>query len=299
MDLEDLKIFVEVADMGGVAPAARRLELSKSIVSRRLARLEGALGAQLFSRTARGATLTEAGATFRDHAMRAVAEMETAREALSPEGPLRGLLRIAAPLSFGITQLPPVFAELARRHPLLHLDTSYSDRFVDIVGEGFDCAIRMGTLSVSSLVAKRICTFRARVVASPAYLAANGAPRTIQDLDGHETVAKRGEVWPLGEGGKVTAFRPRGRFTADNGEAVLAAALAGVGLAGLPDFLTERHIAAGDLVPLLAEFDTPELGMFVVRPPASFPSRKIRVLIDILTEYFGGSLSDGQGRPRA
>ncbi|MCF6100531.1 LysR family transcriptional regulator [Mesorhizobium muleiense] len=287
MDLEDLRTFVEVADAGGVAPAARRLGLSKSIVSRRLTRLEETLGAQLLSRTTRGSALTEAGAAFREHAMRVVAELEAAQETLSPEGEVRGLLRIAAPLSFGITRLPPIFAELARRHPLLHLDTSYSDRFVDLVGEGFDCAIRLGMLRDSSLITRRIRAFRARLVASPGYIAAHGTPQTLTDLTRHQAVTRKGEVWPILDGDKTVTVRPRGRFTADNGEAVLAAALAGVGVAALPDFLTETHIAAGSLVPLLEGHATPELGMFVVRPPGAFPSRKVRVLIDILLEYFG------------
>lgn len=287
MDLEDLRTFVEVADAGGVAPAARRLGLSKSIVSRRLTRLEEALGAQLLSRTTRGSALTEAGTAFREHAMRVVAELEAAQETLSPEGEVRGLLRIAAPLSFGITRLPPIFAELARRRPLLHLDTSYSDRFVDLVGEGFDCAIRLGMLRDSSLIIRRIRAFRGRLVASPAYIAAHGTPQALTDLAHHQAVTRKGEVWPILDGDKTVTVRPRGRFTADNGEAVLAAALAGVGVAALPDFLTETHIAAGSLVPLLERYATPELGMFVVRPPGAFPSRKVRVLIDILLEYLG------------
>jgi DNA-binding transcriptional LysR family regulator len=287
MNLEDLRTFVEVADAGGVAPGARRLGLSKSIVSRRLTRLEEALGAQLLSRTTRGSALTEAGAAFREHAMRVVAELEAAQETLSPEGEVRGLLRIAAPLSFGITRLPPIFAELARRHPLLHLDTSYSDRFVDLVSEGFDCAIRLGILRDSSLIAKRIRAFRGRLIASPAYIAAHGTPQSLTDLAHHQAVTRKGEVWPILDGDKTVTVRPRGRFTADNGEAVLAAALAGVGVAALPDFLTEAHIAAGSLVPLLESYATPELGMFVVRPPGAYPSRKVRVMIDILTEYFG------------
>ncbi|MBI3146182.1 MAG: LysR family transcriptional regulator, partial [Pseudogulbenkiania sp.] len=282
MDLEDLRTFVVVADAGGVAPGARRLGLSKSIVSRRLARLEEALGVQLLSRTTRGSALTAAGATFREHAMRVIAELEAAQETLSPEGEVRGRLHIAAPLSFGVTRLTPVFAELALRHPLLHLDMSYSDRFVDLVGEGFDCAIRLGILPDSSLVARRICAFRGRLVASPAYLAMHGTPRTLEDLAHHQAVAKKGEVWPIKDRGRIITIRPHGRFTADNGEAVLAAALAGVGVAALPDFLIEAHIAAGDLVPLLADYQPPEAGMFVVRPPGAFPSRKVRVLIDIL-----------------
>src|SRR5580704_6823287 len=170
-DLEDLHTFVEVASAGGLTPAARRLGLSKSIVSRRLVRLEQELGVQLLSRTTRGAALTEAGATFREHAARIVAELGTAQEAISPVGDLRGLLRIAAPLSFGPMRLAPVFAELARRHPMLHVHAAYSDRFVDLVGEGFDAAVRLGFLPDSSLVARRICVIHGQYVASPSYIA--------------------------------------------------------------------------------------------------------------------------------
>src|SRR5580692_6873133 len=136
-DLEDLRTFVEVAGAGGLTPAARRLGLSKSIVSRRLVRLEQELGVQLLSRTTRGTALTEAGATFREHAARAADELEAAREAVSPYGDVRGRLRISAPLTFGPAHLAPVLAELARRHPQLQVHAAYADRFVDLVGEGF------------------------------------------------------------------------------------------------------------------------------------------------------------------
>src|ERR1700741_283226 len=130
MDLEDLRTFVDVADAGGVSSAARRLGVSKSIVSRRLFRLEAELGVQLLARTTRGAALTEAGITFRDHAARVCAEIEVARESILPAGDLLGQLRIAAPLSFGTTHLAPVLAEFARRHQRIHVLASYSDRFV-------------------------------------------------------------------------------------------------------------------------------------------------------------------------
>src|SRR5712664_3408950 len=138
MDLEDLRTFVDVADAGGVSAAARRLGVSKSIVSRRLFRLESELGVQLLARTTRGAALTEAGVTFRDHAAKVCAELDIARETILPAGDLHGRLRIAAPLSFGPTYLAPAFAELARRHPFLHVHTCYSDRFADLIREGFD-----------------------------------------------------------------------------------------------------------------------------------------------------------------
>jgi DNA-binding transcriptional LysR family regulator len=287
MELDNLRTFVEIADTGGVAHGARRLGLSKSIVSRRLAQLEQALGVQLLSRTTRGSALTEAGTTFREYAVRVIAELDAAQEALSPDGEVRGLLRVAAPLTFGISRLAPVFAKLAQRHRLLRLDTSYSDRFVDLVGEGFDCAVRLGLLPDSTLVARRICAFRASVVASPEYLATRGTPRDLEDLEQHQAIVQKGAGWPFEVGVKTIMIRPRGRLTTDNGEAVLAATLAGVGVAVLPDFLTEPHRVNGQLVRLLCDHPVPEAGMYVVRPPGAFPSRKVRALIDILVEHYG------------
>src|SRR3981189_520917 len=139
MDIEDLRTFVDVADAGGVSSAARRLGVSKSIVSRRLFRLGAEIRVPLLARATRGAALTEAGVTFREHAARVCAEIDIALETIMPAGELRGRLRIAAPLSLGPTHLAPVFAEMARRHPLLHLPARYSDRFVDIVGERCVC----------------------------------------------------------------------------------------------------------------------------------------------------------------
>lgn len=288
-DLEALYTFVEVADAGGVSAAARRLGLPKSIVSRRLQRLEQDLGAQLLARTTRGASLTEAGSNLREHAVRAIAELEAAREAVSPEGDVRGRLRIAAPLSFGATHLAPALAELARRHPELHIHTSYSDQFVDLVREGFDVGIRIGFLADSNLIARKIAPLRGMCVASPAYLAEHGTPSTPQHLVQHECLLQGNETWRFIVNGKEVSIHPQGRFKADNGSALLAAALAGLGIAALPDFLVDGPIAADTLIPILTDFPSPEAGIYVVRPPGSVAPRKVRALIEILIERFGNN----------
>jgi DNA-binding transcriptional LysR family regulator len=285
-DLEDLRTFVEVADAGGVSPAARRMGLSKSIVSRSLVRLEQQLGAQLLTRTTRGAALTEAGASFREHAARIAAELDAAREAISPDGELRGRLRVSAPVTFGPTHLAPVLAELARRHPQLHVHAVYADRFVDLVGEGFDAVIRVGYLSDSNLIARRIAPIHGKLVASPAYIQAHGAPNAPEDLQHHAALTQGIETWRFMSGSKATTVRVNGRFQADNGEALVAAALAGIGIGAFPDFLVEAHIAAGTLVPVLVDYPPPEAGIFVLRPPGDFPPRKVRALIEILVERF-------------
>jgi DNA-binding transcriptional LysR family regulator len=287
MDIEELRTFVEVADASGVTSAARRLGVSKSIVSRRLARLEGNLGIQLLARTTRGAALTEAGAIFRDHAARVCAEIDIARETILPAGELRGRLRVAAPLSFGPTHFAPVLATLAQRHPQLQVQASYTDRFVDLIAEGFDCAIRVGHLTDSSLLARRVGSTTAIYVASPEYIKKHGAPQTPEEFVTHEVVMQGTETWIAMDGDKVIAMKPHGRFKADNAVALVAAALAGIGLAGVPEELIGDHLASGALVPVMSRYPPPDLGIYVIRPPGQNPARKIRVLTEMLIECYG------------
>lgn len=297
MDIEALRIFVEVADAGGVSPAARRLNLSKSIVSRRLVRLEEELGVQLVARTTRGAALTEAGETFRDHAARAFAEIDEARETMLPAGDLHGRLRVAAPLSFGPTHFAPVLAKMALLHPRLHIHTCYTDRFVDLIAEGFDCGIRVGTLEDSYLIAKRIGPIFGKCVASPDYINARGSPETLDDLLSHEALMQGTESWQFMDGDKVITLRPTGRFKADNGVALVDAAIAGLGIARVPDGLINHHIASGALVPVLTRFPPPPAGVYVVRPPSPFRSRKIRVLTEMLIACFDHMPKDANSAP--
>lgn len=226
MEIDDLRTFVEVADTGGVTPAAQRLGVSKSMVSRRIARVEAELGVQLVARTTRGIALTEEGATFRDYAARISAEIDVARETILPAGELRGRLRVAAPLSFGPTHFAPVLSQMARLHPQLQVISCYTDRFVDLITEGFDCAIRIGYLPDSNLLARRVGPLYGRFVGSPDYVARNGSPETPDELLKHEALMQGTETWQVTDGDQVLNIRPQGRFKADNGVALLAAALA-------------------------------------------------------------------------
>lgn len=287
MDIEALETFVAVADARSLSAAALRLGVAKSVVSRRLARLESALGVQLLARNTRGAALTEAGATFRDHAARICAEMDLAREAVLPAGELRGRLRISAPLTFGPTHFAPVVAELARRHPQLQVQTCYSDRFVDLIAEGYDCAIRVGYLRDSNLVARRIGPSYGKLVASPAYIAAHGAPVRPEDIPAHQGLLGVVDSWSFLDNGRTVTVRPQGRFHADNAAALTAAALAGVGLAYVPDAFTDAHVASGALVPVMTDYPPPPAAIYVVRPPGQHPSRKVRVLTEMLLDCFG------------
>lgn len=286
MDIEDLRTFVDVADAGGVSAAARRLGVSKSIVSRRLFKLEAELGVQLLLRTTRGAALTEAGVTFREHAARIGAELETARETILPTGALRGRLRVAMPLSFGPTHFAPALADLSKRHPELQVHAAYSDRFVDLIAEGFDCAVRVGYLAESSLIAKRIGPITGRLVASPDYIKTHGAPETLEELAAHHALMQGTETWKLTDGDKIISFQPQGQFKADNGTALTVAAVAGLGIGYLPDCLTHDHVASGRLVPILPNHPPPPAAAYVIRPPGQHPARKVRILTDMLIEHF-------------
>jgi DNA-binding transcriptional LysR family regulator len=289
LDIEELQTFVEVANAGGVSPAALRLGVSKSIVSRRLARLEAELGVQLLARSTRGAALTEAGATFREYAARVCAEMDVAREVILPAGPLRGRLRVAAPLSFGPTHFAPLLAEMARRHAQLSIQTSYTDRFVDLIAEGFDCAIRVGYLPDSNLIARCIGPIEGKLVASPNYISANGAPERPEEIILHQALMQGTEAWQFVDGDKVISVRPQGRFKADNGVALVAAALAGLGIAYLPNCLTHDSMVSGALVPIMEQYPPPAAGAYMIWPAGQNPVQKIRVLTELLIEYFGRS----------
>jgi DNA-binding transcriptional LysR family regulator len=168
---------------------------------------------------------------------------------------------------------------------------------VDLVAEGFDAAIRLGVLADSSLVARRISTFRGRLVASPAYLQKRGVPKTPDDLLAHAAINRINDEWPLQHGDERITIRPHARFTADNGAALVPAALAGLGIALLPDFLIADHVDAGRLVALLPDYPMPEAGVYVVRPPGGSASCKVRALIDIMVEKNVGTCREPRVSP--
>jgi len=285
-ELDDIRSFVAVVECGGFGRAAKRLGLAKSIVSRRVARLEAELGTRLLSRTTRGISPTEAGLEFKERGARILNDLTEAREAVAHRGgEVIGRLRVSVPLSFGVRHVAPVLAELAARHPRLEIDAAYSDRFVDLVTEGYDCAIRVGYLQDSNLIAKRVGPIYGKLVASPDYIKAHGAPETPEDLAAHEALMQGTESWQLMDGDNIITVRPQGRFKADNGVALVAAAAAGLGIAYLPDCLTHEHIASGALMPVMTRHPPSPAGAYVVRAPGQHPARKIRVLTELLIEY--------------
>lgn len=292
IEMDDMRCFVEVVESGGFNRAAIRLGISKSIVSRRIARMEADLGTRLLSRTTRGISPTEAGLEFKERSERILAEFDQAREAVARHsGEVIGRLRLSAPLSFGVRHVAPILAEMGERHPRLELDVSFSDRVVDLIGERFDAAIRIGTLQESSLVVRRIGPIRSQLVASPDYLARNGRPATPADLTAHQCLIYTGRIsaeWKFRSGKRWISVRPTGRLRSDSGETIIQWAMAGLGIAESPTFLLAEAIESGALEPLLLDYPTPEYGVYVVRPPGSSVPAKVRVLIDTLVARLGG-----------
>lgn len=289
-ELDDIRSFIAVVDAGGFGRASRSLGLSKSIVSRRIARLEADLGTRLLSRTTRGISPTEAGLEFKARGERILAELNEAREAVAQQaGGVSGRLRLTMPLTFGIRHVTPVLTELARRHPRLEIDAEASDRQVDLIGERFDMAVRIGVLKDSSLVARKIAAVRGVVVGSPDYFSRHGRPETPDELTGHECLIYTGTPvpdWNFRVGRRTVSIRPNGRLRSDSGETLLQWAEAGLGLAVLPTFIAGEAIRAGRLQHALWHYSLPESGLYVVRPPGAYVPGKVRVLTDLLVEHF-------------
>ena len=253
-----MEAFVRAADGRSFSQAARQMRLSRSVVSRHIASLEGALGARLLQRTTRTLTLTEAGRLYLERARRVLAEIDDAERSVGQlsDAP-RGQLRVSAPMSFGFLHLAPAIPAFLARHPDVTVDMSLTDRFVDLVDEGFDVAVRIGRLRDSSLVARRLAPSRLVVCGSPDYLARRGVPRAPEDLAGHECLHNTNvaDQWSFAmPGGGVRMVEVSGRLTANNGDALQAAARAGAGLVYLPSFIVGDDLQAGRLVSVLDAF---------------------------------------------
>jgi DNA-binding transcriptional LysR family regulator len=288
---DDILAFTRVVELESYTKAARRLGISKSMVSRRVTRLEKRLGAQLLVRSTRGLTPTEAGRAFAARAGRSLAELQEAEtEVAEGEKEPSGALRIAAPLSFGIMHLGPALIEFAERHPRIFVDAAYSDRYVDLVEDGFDAAIRIGILKDSSLVGRKLSPIRALTAASPGYLARHGRPEAPRDLAQHRCLIYSGpgsdEQWRFRVAGRWLPIKPSGTFRADNGEVLRDAAAAGLGITALPSFILSPALESGALEPILGDFALPERGLYVLRHGGPPPLR-LRLLVDFLAARFG------------
>jgi DNA-binding transcriptional LysR family regulator len=288
VDLLDVLAFVRVVETGAFSRAAERMGMSKSIVSRRVARLEEQLGARLLTRSASGAQPTDAGQAYYERASNILCDLDAAKEVVADAvTQVAGPIRLTAPLSFGVGHLAPALADFAAAYPRVELDISFEDRTVDLVAGGFDLAVRLGTLEDSALIARRIAPSRRILVGSPDYLDARGRPEHPRDLAVHEHLVYGNEQWRFRVGNRWENVRLKPRLRADNGEMLRAAAAEGLGLCVLPTFIASPALQSGALLPLLRDFPMPEVGLHILMPPGRAVTARVRALSDFLAGRFG------------
>jgi len=286
---QEMQTFCAVVDAGSFVKAAEALDMSKPAVSRHVAELEARLDVRLLHRTTRKLSLTEEGAVFNTRCRELLSGLEEAEaEVSSRSGAARGLLRVNVPVSFGIQILAPLWDAFHELHPRVRLDVELSDRVVDVVEEGYDLAIRIATLTSSTLISKRLASTRVVVCASPRYLEKYGAPSRPADLAEHKVIGysfwSGGDTWSFnGSEGKVEVKIRPWMYT-NNGDTCRAAALAHQGIILQPTFLVGEDLAAGRLVEILPGYRSIELGIYAVYPTRKHVAPKVRALINFLEE---------------
>jgi DNA-binding transcriptional LysR family regulator len=291
-DLEALAVFAKVAEFRSFARAASELKLSKPTVSKAITRLEQRLHASLFNRTSRQLALTEAGEKLLARASAMLAEGEAAEaEALNQSQTPRGTLRVAAPMSFGILHIAPLLPAFFRQYPDVSVDLHLSDQIIDLVGDGFDGAIRIAALPDSSLVARRLCAMPIHLVAAPAYLKAHGRPKHPMHLSDHAAItysySTRQGVWQFKKNGEVASVRPNGPLRVNNGEAMLPAIIAGTGIAALPEFIVREALAKKQVEILLPDWSLGDGAVYWVTPPGGPKPQRVTAMGDFLAKMLG------------
>jgi DNA-binding transcriptional LysR family regulator len=287
-DLEAMAIFATVVETRGITAAAVALSLSAPTVSKALTRLEQRIGAPLFHRTSRRLTLTDAGRDLAARASRMLAEAEAAEAALMEQAANpRGLVRLTAPMSFGMRAVGPLLPDFLTRYPDVTIDLHLTDATVDLVAEGFDIALRIGILPDSSLRARRLRAIPRSIVATPAYLDRRGRPAHPNDLQTHHCFGyaylQTRDAWTfVHDNGEQVIVRPSGPLRVNNADAMMPALLAGLGIAIMPDFMVQDALAAGLLEPVLSEWRRPDGHLYLVTPPHPTQPARIRALADHL-----------------
>ena len=287
-----MAVFAKVVESASFAAAARHFDMSPAMVSKHVRTLEERLGVRLLNRTTRRVNATEVGQNYYERCLRILSEMEDAdRAAGDLQTAPRGLLRVTTSVSYGARILAPAIADFLVAYPDLSIELNLHDHYVDLLEERTDLAIRLGQLSDSSLVAKKLASVEMVLCASPGYLAANAAPHLPRDLIGHSCLVytyAAPRAWTfVDQSGKPDVVRISGRVLANNGDSLLALALKDAGIIYVPDYLAEDDLRAGRLVRLLPEYTAPDIPVHAVYPHSRLLSAKTRILVDYLAKHLG------------
>ncbi|MBU1236774.1 MAG: LysR family transcriptional regulator [Gammaproteobacteria bacterium] len=284
--LESMRLFVRVSELGSFAAVAHQLGVARSVVTRKVAGLEAKLGVKLIARSTRRLNLTSAGAAYLEKCreilnLLEIAETDIAEDRQVPRGPIR----IGLPLIFGVRYLAPLLLEFCRRHPGVDLDMDFSDRRINLIEEGVDLSIRVTDYLGQREIARRLGTSRMVVVASSDYLAQHGEPKHPADLSAHECLGytfSDNAAWQFLVDRQLRAFPVRGRIQANNGDVLMEAAVQGQGIAREPIFIAGPVLKSGKVREILAEFPIPELGVYAVLPGNRHIPHRVRTLVDFL-----------------
>jgi DNA-binding transcriptional LysR family regulator len=291
-DFEGLAIFAKVVELRSFAAASAELALSKATVSKAVTRLEQRLGARLFNRTSRRLALTDAGQKLSARATRLLLDGEAAEnEALAQSVAPRGLVRLAVPMTFGVKAVAPILPEFLAAYPDVSIDLHLGDAMVDLIGEGFDAGLRIASLPDSSLIARRLSAMPRYTVASPAYLKRHGRPSHPMHLAQHKCLGyaylSTPDIWHYtNAAGEQASVRPAGPLRVNNGEALMPALLAGLGIADLPDFIVGDAIASGEVEVILKGWKQAEGAIHLVTPSGGPRPARVEALADFLTKHF-------------
>lgn len=289
----EIEAFVRIVEAGGIGAAARRMDVAKSVVSRRLRELEDRLGGRLINRTTRQFSLTDTGRIYYERVAKLLEDLDDAdRAAHSESRTLIGTLRVAAPMTFGTRHLAPAISAFLELHQDLRVDLDLNDRKVDLVEEGFDVAIRVGSLSDSTLIARKLAPVRSVLLASPAFIARHGRPQRAEDLNAlpalvYTGVPERMRFQVGAPDGRKVQVSPQVRMRANNGEFLVQMAEEGLGFHISPTFISHDAISHGRLEVLLGDHSFAEASAYAIYPPGRNLSTKVRAFIDFLVGRFG------------
>lgn len=291
-NLGDLEVFARMVSAGSMSAAGRELGLSPAVVSKRLRRLEDRLGTRLMNRTTRQISLTEAGQGFYERVVAILAGLEDAEAFVSRRSNIaRGTLKISAPTSFGRMHVAPHLQRFFHDNPNIQINLTLHDDMTDIVGEGYDLAIRIAELKDSSLVAKKLAPVRRILCATPEYLETNGTPQTLEDLEKHICIPNHNsDVWRLEDNDGVISFRPTGPIQTNSSEVVREAVLSGIGIALRSTWDIGDSLANGRLTQVLPQYKSSRLvAIHAVYASKTFLPLKVRLFIDYLAELYGST----------